>query len=136
MKFLIFLALFSLSSSIFAQDSNPKKVVDDFFTAFHAKDTIALKQLCHPDIVMRTIANTKEGNKLKYEKFDEFLNSIATIPANLNIFENLLDYKVEIDGNLAHVWTPYEFYVNGNLSHKGVNSFTLSKKSMIVKLFI
>lgn len=125
MKPLFFLILFSLSSSIFAQDSNPKKVVDDFFTAFHAKDTVALRELCHPEIVMRTVANTKEGYKLKDEKFDEFLNSIATIPANLKVFEKLIDYKVEIDGNLAHVWTPYEFYVNDKLSHIGANAFTL-----------
>lgn len=125
MKPLFLLILFSLSSSIFAQDSNPKKVVDDFFTAFHVKDTVALRELCHPEIVMRTVANTKEGYKLKDEKFDEFLNSIATIPANLKIFEKLLDYKVEIDGNLAHVWTPYEFYVNDKLSHIGANAFTL-----------
>jgi len=125
MKPLFLLILFSLSSFIFAQDSNPKKVVDDFFTAFHAKDTVALRELCHPEIVMRTVANTKEGYKLKDEKFDEFLNSIATIPANLKVFEKLIDYKVEIDGNLAHVWTPYEFYVNDKLSHIGANAFTL-----------
>lgn len=125
MKPLIFLAFFSLSSSIFAQNSNPKKVVDDFFTAFNAKDTLTLKQLCYPNIIMRTIANTKEGNKLREEKFDLFLNSIASIPNNMIIFEKLLDYKVEIDGNLAHVWTPYEFYVNDKLSHIGANAFTL-----------
>ena len=94
MKFLVLLFAFSLSTSILAQESNPKKVVDDFFVAFHAKDTLTLKQLCHPEIVMRTIANTKEGNKLKDEKFDEFLNSIATIPANMKIFEKLTDYQV------------------------------------------
>ncbi len=125
MKQLFLVFLFSISSSIFSQENSPKKVVDDFFTAFHAKDTSALKQLCHPDIVMRTIANTKEGNKLKDEKFDEFLNSIATIPTNLKFLEKLLDYKIEIDGNLAHVWTPYEFYVNDKLSHIGANAFTL-----------
>ena len=41
--------------------------------------------------------------------------------------ERLLDYKVEIDGNLAHVWTPYEFWFNENFSHCGANSFTLAK---------
>ena len=125
MKQLFFVFLFSVSSSIFSQEYSPKKVVDDFFAAFHAKDTSALKQLCHPEIVLRTIANTKEGNKLKDEKFDEFLNSIATIPTNLKFIEKLLDYKIEIDGNLAHVWTPYEFYVNDKLSHIGANAFTL-----------
>ena len=108
-----------------AQKSEVENTVITFFTAFHAKDTLALKQLCHPDIVMRTIANTKEGNKLKDENFDDFLKSIATIPSNLKIFEKLIDYKIEIDGNLAHVWTPYEFYVNDKLSHIGANAFTL-----------
>lgn len=124
MKKIIFFPLFCLNFAL-AQDNSPKELVDQFFTAFHSKDTIVLKQLCHPEIVIRTIANTKEGNKLKDQKFDEFLNSIATIPADIKIFEKLIDFKVEIDGNLAHVWTPYEFYVNDIISHIGANAFTL-----------
>ena len=125
MKKLFIIVTVLISNLFFAQDKTPKAIVDDFFTAFHAKDTLALRELCHPEIVLRTVANTKEGNKLKDDKFDDFLNSIATIPANLKIFEKLIDYKVEIDGNLAHVWTPYEFYVNDKLSHIGANAFTL-----------
>ncbi len=41
--------------------------------------------------------------------------------------EQLLDYKVSIDGNLAHVWTPY--FLNGSFSHCGANAFTLAKTS-------
>ena len=125
MKKLFIIVTVLISNLFFAQEKTPKAIVDDFFTAFHAKDTLALRELCHPEIVLRTVANTKEGNKLKDDKFDDFLNSIATIPANLKIFEKLIDYKVEIDGNLAHVWTPYEFYVNDKLSHIGANAFTL-----------
>ena len=125
MKKLLIIVTVLVSNLFFAQEKTPKAIVDDFFTAFHAKDTLALRELCHPEIVLRTVANTKEGNKLKDDKFDEFLNSIATIPANLKIFEKLIDYKVDIDGNLAHVWTPYEFYVNDKLSHIGANAFTL-----------
>ncbi len=125
MKNLLFILFFLANQFILAQELSPNKVIDDFFTAFHSKDTVSLKQLCHPEIVMRTIANTKEGYKLKDQKFDEFLNSIATIPANMKFFEKLIDYKVEVDGNLAHVWTPYEFYVNDKLSHIGANAFTL-----------
>ena len=32
---------------------------------------------------------------------------------------------IKIDGNLASVWTPYEFYLDNNFSHCGVNSFQL-----------
>lgn len=125
MKKLIIIATILFSNLIFAQEKTPKAIVEDFFIAFHTKDTVILKELCHPEIVMRTIANTKDGFKLKDEKLKDFLNSIASIPANLKVFEKLIDYKVEIDGNLAHVWTPYEFYVNDKLSHIGANAFTL-----------
>jgi ketosteroid isomerase-like protein len=124
MKKIIFILVFSFNVAS-AQNSSPKQIIDDFFTAFHAKDTLALKQICHSDIVLRTIANTKEGNKLELESFDDFLKAIATIPSNLKVVEKIIDYKVEIDGNLAHVWTPYEFYVNDKLSHIGANAFTL-----------
>jgi ketosteroid isomerase-like protein len=124
MKKIIFILVFSFNVTS-AQNSSPKQIIDDFFEAFHLKDTTALKQLCHEDIVMKTIANTKEGNKLVETPFQDFLKSIATIPSNMKFFEKLTDYKVEIDGNLAHVWTPYEFYVNDTLSHVGANAFTL-----------
>jgi hypothetical protein len=125
MKNLLVIPILMVSQLFFAQENTPKNTVDDFFMAFHAKDTLKLKQLCHTTIVMRTIATTKDGNKLVVENFDNFLKSISSIPTDLKIFEKLIDYKVEIDGNLAHVWTPYEFYVNDKLSHIGANAFTL-----------
>jgi hypothetical protein len=42
----------------------------------------------------------------------------------------------KVDGSMAHAWTPYEFYVNGKLSHKGVNAFTLLEKITVGKSFI
>lgn len=125
MKNLLIIILFLINLSVIAQESHPKKVVEDFFIAFHAKDTITLKEWCHPEIVMQTIANTKEGNKLKTDEFSVFLKSIASIPMNMKFEERILNYHVQIDGNLAHVWTPYEFYINEKLSHIGANSFTL-----------
>lgn len=41
--------------------------------------------------------------------------------------ERLLGYTIHIDGTMAIDWTPYEFYVNGNKIHSGVNVFTLNK---------
>lgn len=125
MKNLLFTLLFFIYLPLNAQDLHPKKVVEDFFIAFHAKDTITLKEWCHPEIIMQTIANTKEGNKLENNLYSDFLKSIASIPTNMKFEERILNYNTQIDGNLAHVWTPYEFYINEKFSHMGVNSFTL-----------
>ena len=57
----------------------------------------------------------------------DLLTAIANRPPEQQWDERLLEYRVQIDGNLAHVWTPYEFWFNGNFSHCGANAFTLAK---------
>lgn len=124
----LFFVFFLVANVIQAQDVEPKNVIENFFNGFHKKDTLALRATTHKDIVMQSVATTKEGNKVTTESFSNFLKSMKSLPENLVFEERILDYKVQSDGLLAHVWTPYEFYVNGNLSHKGTNSFTLVKE--------
>jgi hypothetical protein len=54
-----------------------------------------------------------------------FYKSIASIPNEMKFQEKLLSLSIQIDVAMAHAWTPYEFYINEKLSHKGVNAFTL-----------
>lgn len=127
-KFLILFLMISFTS-VFSQEVEVKKAVDDFFVGLHKRDTLQFMKVCHPSISMQTIGKDKEqNNMLISDDFKKFMQSIITIPENVVLFEKLLDYKIQIDGPLAHVWTPYEFYVNGILSHSGVNSFTLFKE--------
>ena len=48
--------------------------------------------------------------------------------------EKLLSFSIQIDGSMAHAWTPYEFYINEKLSHKGINAFTLFKENELWKI--
>lgn len=119
--------------SIFAQEGDVKKTIQVFFEGMHNRDTLKIKSVCK-DIVLQSISGTNKGTILKKENTDDFFKSIASIPVDMKIEERLLDYKIQIDGSLAHVWTPYEFYINGKLSHKGVNSFQLFKENDIWKI--
>lgn len=58
-----------------------------------------------------------------------FYVSIVTIPANFDFQEKILSFSIQVDGSMAHPWTPYEFYMKGKLNHKGVNAFTLFKEN-------
>ena len=127
-KVVVFLTIL-FSNLIFCQTiDEPKKVVEDFFIGFHAKDSLALQKVCHSNMVLQTITNAKENSRLKTEKTTDFFKSIVSVPENIKLLEKINDFKVQIDGNMAHVWTPYEFYVNNQLSHIGVNSFTMIKE--------
>ena len=128
MKNLLFSIILMSSTVLFAQNEKPKAAVETFFKAFHKQDTTALKAICHPDITLQSIMKLKGGiDKLLNEEYREFLKAIATIPDTVKFEERLLSFNVQADEALAHVWTPYEFYVNDKLSHTGVNSFTLFK---------
>lgn len=105
-----------------------KNTIDAFFTAFHKKDTLTLKKFAEPDMVMQSIGKDKnEQQQLTVSNYKDFLRSIASIPDDVSFEEKLKNYTIQIDGDLAHVWTPYEFWLNDALHHCGVNSFQLFK---------
>ena len=129
MKKISFLLILIFSISVNAQNQEVQKTIETFFEAFHAKDTIKLKSICSDKIILQSIQENANGGKLSDEEASEFYKSIASIPANFNFQEKILSYSIQVDGTMAHAWTPYEFYINDKLSHKGVNAFTLFKEN-------
>ena len=110
-----------------AQKSEVQQTIQTFFEGFHAKDTLKMKSTCSEKLVLQSISESAKGNKFSTETPKEFYIAMATIPAEMQFEERILSYNIQIDGMMAHAWTPYEFYINGKLSHKGVNAFTLFK---------
>lgn len=129
---LLILVLFFQSS--FAQESEIQLTIGKFFNAFHQRDSIALKKVCSENLVLHSISESEKGPKFSIQKASDFFKSIAAIPLSMKFEEKILGFKVQIDGAMAHVWTPYEFYVNDKLSHSGVNSFQLYKDNEVWKV--
>lgn len=132
MKFLPIILALVFASTSFAQDSfsekDAKQLIDTFFEGFHEGDTLKMASVMIKDLPTQTVFANKEGqNKISNGNGNNLLTAIANRPPEQKWDERLLDYRVQIDGNLAHVWTPYEFWLNGNFSHCGANAFTLAK---------
>ena len=130
---IIALVLFFAHDSL-AQDEAVKKSIDTFFEGMHSKDTLQIKSVCHTGMMLQSVSERGGKAVLTTEDMAGFYVSIASIPAGMKIEERLLDYTIKIDGAMAHAWTPYEFYINGKLSHKGVNSFQLFNDSGVWKI--
>ncbi|MEN2488798.1 nuclear transport factor 2 family protein [Flavobacterium sp. B11] len=106
-----------------------QKCIEAFFEGFHQRDSVKIKLVCADKMILQSISeNAVKGNKLTNESAKEFYKSIVTILEKLKFQEKILSYSIQIDGAMAHVWTPYEFYINDKLSHTGVNAFTLFKE--------
>lgn len=138
MKKLIYLFFAFYSLVISAQNSSSEEVkqtIKTFFNAFHEQDSIVLQNSAYDSMVLQTIIEAKDSLPiLKTEDYSKFINAIISIPASLKFEERVLDYIVQVDGAMAHVWAPYEFWLDGKFHHCGVNSFQLLKQKNMWKI--
>ncbi len=105
-----------------------KYIVDYFFEGFHASDSLKMKSVMHKNMTMQSIQANKEGNQeLIYSNIPQFLKMVVQYAKDQGWEEEMEKYIYKIDGNMAHVWTPYQFYVNGMMTHCGANSIQLMK---------
>ena len=56
---------------------------------------------------------------------DDFVKAIGGAKVSLN--ERIWDSEVRVDGDLATVWTKYDFLRAGAFSHCGVDAFQLAR---------
>ena len=126
--FLVFISFFFIVS-VNAQaeaEKEVKQTIERFFEGFHKQDSTIIKSTIYKEIKMQSIGKNREGvAKIRTEDFNKFLKSIVSIPKDKKFEEKLLDFSIQVDGNMANAWTKYEFWMNGQFSHCGVNSFQL-----------
>lgn len=134
MRQLFILLFLGFSLSISAQESDIKKSISTFFEGLQTGDTLKIQTICHKEMKLQSIMEKNAVGKLSFESNEEFYKSIGSLPKDLKIEERLLSYKIQVDGSMAQVWTPYEFYINDKLSHIGTNSFTLLLENNIWKI--
>ncbi|MEP5338297.1 MAG: nuclear transport factor 2 family protein [Algibacter sp.] len=129
-RFILYLVIL-ITASVKAQVDEKyqvKATVDTFFEGFHKGDTVLMKSVMMDKILMQTTYRNKEGKAiLVTDDPNKLLNAIATRTADQKWDERLLNYSIQVDGNMANAWTPYEFWFNDEFSHCGVNSFQLFK---------
>jgi len=131
-KILLILLSLVFNNFILAQqapEDKIKEVISLFFDGLHHGDTLKIKQAISEELILQTIFVNKEGETiLRNENVRTFLNSVGSKNKDDQWEEKLLSFKIRIDDKMANVWTPYEFYLNENFNHCGVNSFQMFQK--------
>ena len=102
-----------------------KETITRFFDAMRASDSTGIKNALASGAIFQSITR---NNEVRTEDIRGFMASVARAPKG-SLDERISFTTVNIDGTLAAVWTPYEFYYNGQFSHCGVNSFQLHKEN-------
>lgn len=134
-KLLSCVVLFAVGTLVFPQgpsstneeaENQVKQVIETFFDGFHKQDSTIIKSTVADEIVLQTTGRSPEGKTLfRTEEFSKFLKSIASIPESTRFEERLTSYSIKVDRTMANAWVGYEFWLDDEFSHCGINSFQL-----------
>lgn len=125
LSIVVLVCFFATAAQAQSATDSVKQVVNQLFTAMKTSDAQLLQQCFADSAVLQTIAVNKEGKTIvRNESVAAFAASISKAPVGA-LDERIEFDMVKTDAALAIVWTPYQFYLNGNFSHCGVNSFQL-----------
>ena len=123
MKKIFFLLISSFS---FAQNTSEKEIIkpiENLFNAMKSADSLGVKNAFSGSAIMQTFGKNQE---IRTDKVEDFAKQVGASQAG-DLDERFSISKILVDGNMASVWVPYQFYYKGNFSHCGVNSFQLAK---------
>jgi hypothetical protein len=104
-----------------------KAVILKTFSAMKSVDSVALKS-CFTEKALLHISQVKpEGNVIREVPIASFVKNVLTRKLG-DMDERVLSWgPILIDHEIATAWVPYEFYLNGKFTHKGVDAFILVK---------
>jgi hypothetical protein len=127
-RFAIFLiVVLAVTSTAQAQtiEDSVKATINRLFEGMKNADTVLLKSAFTDDPILQTVAtNKKKQVYIKSDKFKDFVKFIGD--QKVGEADERVEFEtIRIDGPLAMVWAPYQFYYKGKFHHCGVNSFQL-----------
>ncbi|CAN5889916.1 hypothetical protein BH23GEM9_BH23GEM9_01490 [soil metagenome] len=95
------------------------------FDAMRTRDTALVRALSHPELRLFVPGQQAESPTLRVQTLQQFMQSIAASAERLD--EVAIDPEVRIDGNLASLWTYYDFRRGSEFSHCGVDAFHFAR---------
>jgi cyanophycinase len=100
--------------------------MNSLFDAMRAQDTAAIRAMSHPELRLFVPGTHPDGTPaLRVSTLQQFIDQVAASPVPLD--ERAIDPEVRIDGNLAIVWTYYDFFRGAAFSHCGYDAFHFAR---------
>jgi len=126
MKYFCLLICLAFCNCIQAQsaDDSVRSAVNQLFTAMKDADSALLVSSFADSAILQTIIEKNGKVVVKTDAVGDFAAQVAKMEKNI-LDERIKFDVVRIDGALAMVWAPYQFYYKGKFSHCGTDSFQL-----------
>ncbi len=124
---LLLCPLLAIGQQKSSDEDQIKAVILKTFSAMKAVDTVALKSCFTTNALLNVSQIRPEGTIVREVPISKFVQSVLSRKQG-DMDERVLSWgPILIDHEIATAWVPYEFYLNGKFSHKGVDVFLLVK---------
>jgi hypothetical protein len=124
------------SSFVLAQneEAEVKSAINRLFEAMLKSDSAGVVDAFWPGATLQSISHSSEGKVVVQTiPITAFGGSVGrSKPGDLD--ERITFDAIYVDGDLASVWAPFEFFLRSKFSHKGTNSFQLVRKEGVWKI--
>ena len=117
-------SLLGVASGVEAQDDEERAVIEAvqaMFDAMEALDPEAFRDSMIPEGLLTAVGfeTTQQTTR------EQFATRLADVTSPM--YERMWDPEVRIDGPVATLWAPYDFYRGLEFSHCGTDAFQLAK---------
>ncbi len=100
--------------------------VQSLFDAMRTRDTAALRSGFAPNTSLVSIRATNgEAPRIQIQPVSAFITSIGS--ATQELVERMWNPRVEVAGDMASLWAPYDFRIGNTFSHCGHDAVHLTR---------
>lgn len=98
-------------------------VVQRAFDAIKTNDQAAWAEVLTAEGTFTSVRGEAGKRRISFQSFAEHAADTSTPPNDY--LERWWDAIIFVDGDLAIVWTPYDFLIDGKFSHSGIDAIAL-----------
>lgn len=130
MRVALITILFALAASAAHAQAPPEreavlKALQVFFDTMTARDVEGARQILVPQGRFHVMDLAKPKSEPRSFSNEEYFAQLQASKQTMR--ERIWNPEVRVHGPIATVWTPYDFWIDGKLSHCGVDAFDLIK---------
>ncbi len=97
--------------------------IEQIFEGMRTADPDMVRAVFAPDARFAMLDTRNGPVSIQVQGVDRWIEGIANSAGSWN--EQIYDVEVRVDGSMASAWTPYTFYLDGEVAHCGINSIEL-----------
>jgi hypothetical protein len=112
------------ATAVAAQDeAGAMAAVEQMFEGMRTADPEMVRSVFAEDARFAVLAEADGRQSVRGQAVDGWIQAIGDSEGRWD--EQIYDLDVRVDGTMASIWAPYTFYLDGAISHCGINSIEL-----------